>query len=456
MSAARGRPGSAAPSSCRSRTARAAPGTCRRARRRSRSISGVDAAERLADALVADVHQAVLRTGRSRSAHDELGRHEHAAGGDAGPSAIASSTISAAMPPISSASWRTVVRSIRRWRRDRDVVEADDRDIVSGTRRPRRSSRSISAIAITSLVQQTAVGPSSMPAPARGRGAASAAAAPRAGGRSTPRARRRVRERDPLWPSPARCSTTCLHRRVLVDVDDAQARVVGLERDDDHRDAAVEQLRRDRRARRHGREDDAVDAAADERPHLVGLGVAGRSRSRRRARRSRRGGRAARPGRATVAWNGLSASGMTTPERLRRPPLERARDLVLAVAELVDRLQHARRGSPRRPGRCGAATFDTVATETPDLRATSCIVIVTRPALPTRAAPPAASRATSRCPPRASCADPRARSRRRRRTPRPRSADEQLGPRRRSSWPRADGGEVPRGRVGVDREAASR
>ena len=134
------------------------------------------------------------------------------------------------------------------------------------------------------------------------------------------------------------------HRLGLVDVDDAQARVVGRERDDDHGDAAVEQLPGDRRALRHGGEDDSVHTAADERPHLVGLGVAVVFRSRYDdgepvmvcppldLARDRR-------------VEGVQDVGHDDAQRLGRAALERSRDLVRPVAELVDGVEHARPGA---------------------------------------------------------------------------------------------------------------
>ena len=144
-------------------------------------------------------------------------------------------------------------------------------DTSSGTRTPSRSSRSISAIAITSFVQQNAVAPSSA---GTGSEAAAGERVGERGGAAVDRllVRARVGERDPLVAEAGEVIDDRLHRGVLVDVDGAEARVAALERDDDHRHAAVEQLRRDGRARGDGREDDAVDPAADERAHLVGLG----------------------------------------------------------------------------------------------------------------------------------------------------------------------------------------
>ena len=162
MWAARGRPGSAAPSSCRSRTARAAPGTVPSGTCRSRSVSGVH--QRRTSCRRA-------RSGRPRQASGagpvevraRRARSAPARGGtDAGPSAIASSSISAAMPPIISASWRTVVRPTRAWPAI-GMSSKPTTEIVSGTRRPRRSSASRSSIAVMSLLQQTAVGLSSIP-----------------------------------------------------------------------------------------------------------------------------------------------------------------------------------------------------------------------------------------------------------------------------------------------------
>ena len=220
----------------------------------------------------------------------------------------------------------------------------------SGTRRPPRSSRSISAIAITSLVQQTAVGAVVVRHGRRGRGGASAAASA-SGRRSTDSScAPECGEGDALVAEAGRgarrpAPSPRTRRRAI----GAQARGRAPSNETTHdRDAAVEQLRRDRRARRHRREDHAVDAPADERPHLRRLGrriVLGLGDEH---------GEAVAVG-APLDLQGdggverVQRVGDDDPERARGPPLERARDLVLAVAELVDRRQHARPG--RQPTR---------------------------------------------------------------------------------------------------------
>ena len=158
--------------------------------------------------------------------------------------------------------------------------------------------------------------------------------------------RARVREGDPPVAEAGEVLDHLLHRGVLVDVDRAQARVAALERDDDDRHAAVEQLRRDGRSRGHGGEDDPVDAPADQRPHLGGLGgrvVLGLGDEHREAVAvgtplDLQGDRGVER---------VQRVGDDDPEGARRAPLERPGDLVLAVAELVDRLEHP------APGRLG-------------------------------------------------------------------------------------------------------
>src|SRR5919201_1226763 len=166
---------------------------------------GVGGAERLADRLVADVHQTASGVGpvdvRTTSSVGSTTRRDGCR-----PAAIASSSISVAIRPISSASWRTVVRPTRACPAT-GTSSKPTTDIEPGTVAPRRSRVSMSSIAVTSLLQQTAVGWSSISTCSRPWAARAARSA--SGRRSIASSRIGAGAKATRrCPSPARWSTT--------------------------------------------------------------------------------------------------------------------------------------------------------------------------------------------------------------------------------------------------------
>ncbi len=192
-----------------------------------------------------------------------------------------------------------------------------------GTERPSRSSRSISAIAITSLVQQTAVAPSSCGTGSRPRRRSAAASA--SGRRSTdsscaPEWAKAMRS----WPRPVRCSTTCsiaaysstwtVPRRASRPSNDTTT--TGTPRSSSS-DGIVDPAVTAGKMTPSTRRPTSARTWADSVAGSFSVSATSTAKPSRWARRSTWS--------ATVAWNGLRASGITTPSvRVARRLSERA------------------------------------------------------------------------------------------------------------------------------------
>ncbi len=401
----------AAPSSCRSPTARAGRGRRRPARRGRASAGRVTPVEPLLDRRRGGRRSCRPPAGPVELAHDQLRRACSSRPLDQATLGTARSRSSAARAPIAA---RVLAHG-------REVGCGGGRPAARRRsrppRRPRarrgrcRSSESMRSIATPSFMQQMAVGPSSSSTSVPPR--RSTAARKLAARRSTPdlAARAGGRRRSAV-AEIGEVVDDVVHRLLLVDVDRRPARrssrppkdasIVGT--------PASSRSVEDRRALAlSGREDDAVDAAADERAALrrldlgvaVGVGdqhrVAVAPRPAHDRLRERRGER-------------VDGVGDDEPERLRGALLERPRHLVRPVAELGDGLLDPRARVLGDGRRRRGSTFETVDLETPARRATSLRVTVTRPS------PPAAWPPRPRWTPRAPAPGPRARSRRRRRS----------------------------------------
>ena len=287
-------------------------------------------------------------------------------------------------------------------------------DTSSGTRRPCRSSSSISAIAITSLVQQTAVavGRRRRPAPARG-GRAPPASPP--AGVSTdsswaPEWAKAMRR----WPSSTRwptsasiaadSSTTIVPSRGSRPSNDTTT--TGMPRSSSSVGMAEPAVTAGKMTPSTRRPTSARTWAASFCGIVLGLGHQHREAVAVGAPLDLE-----RDGRV----EGVERVGDGDAERARGLPLQRAGDLVLAVAQLLDRIQHTAAGVRRPPARSGAARSRRWR---PRRRSGGRRRAWWRS--PGRrldvAAPPAAPAARRGCRPRRRAADPRARSRRRRRS----------------------------------------
>ena len=418
---------------------------------RSRSVDGLHARERLADALVADVHSGPPAPGRSSCATtSSVGSRTRRDGVPArrrSPRAPSRRRAAHLLGVLANggeadAAWPASGMSSK-----------PTTDIDSGTRRPAPLERVEQRDRDHVVGAADGGGPSTCP-PRAGRERRAPTAAPRAGGRPPPRARGRVREGD---------APVAERGQVLDDLPPSRRTRRRRRCPGAGRGPRTRRRRpgcRGRAARRgwptpRSRRGRSPRPPAGRRAPAPGRPrCRDRSRSRHDAPRSRRGERAARPGRAIVAWNGFSASGMTTPRVCVDAALERPGDLVLAVAELVDRrrapgagclgdgrgvVQDVRDGGDRHSGAAG----DVVHRRAHAAASTR------------KRRPAAAPRATSRCPPRRRRGGPRARSRRRRRSRLARRAATSAA-QRVDVVAGADGGEVPGGRPGSTGKRKSR